>query len=436
MNTKKKTTQHKRTRTIHHKMSLQHQHMHRILHVVHHIHHAFLHCGELIAVVCFVWYMAISGFISANFTSSLASFERHNATEIAQQLTRAMQNPNQSLMSGNIISIRSMDNNVENSFTPGYCTYGAARISPDFFPFIDKKTQQRTWWGNAKDRCENAQATWYKIGLVPSQWALIVYDAGPKFGSYGHVGRVIHYDKMLNKLIVRDEAWVAIWTMSDRWQNAWDETIKCYIYNSKTTMPTIDDTINPSNISTGTVVTGVLITPPSSGIIWTNPQTSVTTTPVVVHTPVVETHPAATTSPQIITTPVVTPPSSDIIWTNLLTSSVPLSFDNLDEYGQHVVGQRFIEASLTRPTTMNIGDIATIVIMLNDRQTGDKFAGLLPLDFSFIASENNINLDYSTINLVNDGKITLHVKAVEKWSSVLIINLGDVRIGQMNFTVN
>jgi hypothetical protein len=37
-----------------------------------------------------------------------------------------------------------MDGSVENTFYPGYCTYGAARISPEFFPYTDSKTQERT----------------------------------------------------------------------------------------------------------------------------------------------------------------------------------------------------------------------------------------------------------------------------------------------------
>jgi len=38
---------------------------------------------------------------------------------------------------------------------------------------------------------------------------LIIYNAGGKFGSYGHVGKVLHYDAKIKKIIVRDMAWVA-----------------------------------------------------------------------------------------------------------------------------------------------------------------------------------------------------------------------------------
>jgi len=33
----------------------------------------------------------------------------------------------------------------ENSFYCGYCAYGAALISPEFFPYIEPNKQQRTW---------------------------------------------------------------------------------------------------------------------------------------------------------------------------------------------------------------------------------------------------------------------------------------------------
>jgi phenylalanyl-tRNA synthetase alpha subunit len=56
-----------------------------------------------------------------------------------------MQNPTSSLKQGNIISVWTINMDIENTFAKGYCTYGAARFSPEFFPFIDPSTQQRTW---------------------------------------------------------------------------------------------------------------------------------------------------------------------------------------------------------------------------------------------------------------------------------------------------
>jgi len=67
---------------------------------------------------------------------------------------------------------------------------------------------------------------------------LIIYDAGGRFGSYGHVGKVLHYDKTLKKIIIRDMARVGKGQMSDRREDLTTAQVKCYIYNSKTDIPT------------------------------------------------------------------------------------------------------------------------------------------------------------------------------------------------------
>ncbi len=132
-----------------------HKHAHKILHVYRHLHHAFLHMGELMIIAC----ISLSGVLFANFSGSLVSIERHSPAEVASSLLQAINNPQSILTNGNLISVRTTDESVYNSFYTGFCTYGAALISPEFFPFTDSKTQQRTRGGNAVNRCENAQAT-------------------------------------------------------------------------------------------------------------------------------------------------------------------------------------------------------------------------------------------------------------------------------------
>ena len=101
-----------------------------------------------------------------------------------------------------IISTRDMDWKVANTFSPWYCTYWAARISPEFFPYIEPNTQQRTWWWNAIDRCDNAAATWYKIWSTPSNWALIVYKQWGSISVFGHVGKMCIRDRYIEQQTV------------------------------------------------------------------------------------------------------------------------------------------------------------------------------------------------------------------------------------------
>ena len=52
----------------------------------------------------------------ANLTGLNQDLYRNNDTEVAQELLNAMQNPSMSLKQGNIISVRGMDLDVENTF--------------------------------------------------------------------------------------------------------------------------------------------------------------------------------------------------------------------------------------------------------------------------------------------------------------------------------
>ena len=198
MRRKKKLAPHQR---IHHLRMHFHTQVHKVMHITNHMHHFLFHGLELIVVGI----VTLSSFGFTNITGLNQELYTNSATETAEHLLTAMQNPGASLKQGNIISIRSMDMDIENTFAKWYCTYGAARISPEFFPYIDTKTQQRTRWGNAVDRCKNAADTGYKIWTTPTQGAFIIYNAWWRFGNYGHVGKVMHYDKSLKKLIVR--AW-------------------------------------------------------------------------------------------------------------------------------------------------------------------------------------------------------------------------------------
>jgi hypothetical protein len=69
---------------------------------------------------------------------------RENTAEVASYLAQAIEKPQNILTQGNLISVWKVPTTVYTSFTTGYCTYGAARISPEFFPYITSSLQQRT----------------------------------------------------------------------------------------------------------------------------------------------------------------------------------------------------------------------------------------------------------------------------------------------------
>jgi len=429
-----------------------HKHAHKYVHAAQHLHHVFIHCGELILVLI----MGMSGIMFANFSSSLDWLERTSSTEIATYLAQAIAHPENILKNWNLISIWTVDDSVENTFTKWYCTYGAARISPEFFPFTDetKLTQQRTRGGNAVDRCANAAATGYRVGNTPAPWALVVYNAGGRFGQYGHVGKVMYYSKWLNKIIVRDMAWVSMFTMSDRRDDLATANVECYIYNVRdsvvwpistgnltaiATWTTQTQTWTNNNIHTPVVVPVTPTTPPTP---VTNPNTVITTTPVVITPkpatpstePVVQPVTPVVTTPPVVTPPVV--PEKPVVNNTVSDKDITLNFDNIsDSLVQHYVGFRDISADLSSKTTMHVGDEAVLTITIKDKKTQTNIDGLLPTVLEFIASNNNIDVDYFSVRLISDGKVEVHIKALQAGKSSLVINLGVEKIGRIGFSI-
>jgi len=372
----------------------------------------------------------------ANLTGINQMIYRQNSSEVAQALVHAMQNPATSLKQGNIISIWDMDTDVENTFTKWYCTYGAARISPEFFPFIDEKVQQRTWWGNAVDRCKNASDTGYKIWSIPSQWALIIYNAWGKFGSYGHVGKVLHYDKKLNKIIVRDMARVAKSTMSDRWEDLTTASVKCYIYASKTDAPsiniwdqTLSDTTTIVSGKSSSITTGTSHgASPSSW--WTS--SSVTNPPV---------------TPPII--PPVLPPIATGIHTlpqdqevivpviSQTTNNKTLTLDvkNLRDIAQHFITQNNLTISIVSKSPLKLGEVATLTFEIKNKESDELYSGLLPFTFTLLSTNDTLQPSISNIQLINNGKIEVTILGQKVWTASIVISIDDKKIGEVGLEV-
>lgn len=70
---------------------------------------------------------------------------RNSDAEVTTYLAQAIASPQNILTQGNLISVWKVPTTVATTFTTGYCTYGAARISPEFFPYTSSTSQQRTW---------------------------------------------------------------------------------------------------------------------------------------------------------------------------------------------------------------------------------------------------------------------------------------------------
>jgi len=395
--------------------------VHKVLHVTTNLHHNLFHWLELIiiCIITFTWF----GF--TNLTGLSQDLYRSNSSEVAQVLLDAMKNPATSLKQWNIISIRNMDTEVENTFAKWYCTYGAARISPEFFPYIDEKTQQRTWWGNAVDRCKNASDTWYKIWSVPSQWALVVYDAGGKFWSYGHVGKVLHYDKSLKKIIVRDMARVARGTMSDRREDLTTAQVKCYIYNSKTTTPT--DTTSTTETNTWTTTSSTtgtsVVIPTTTTTTTTTSTTTNNTTPIT--PPIIP----STSSDTTTNTPVDTSLIQDSLHTQL-----SLNFENLSDIAEHFTTQNNLTFTLVSKSPLKLGETAKLILEIKDKN-GKPYSGLLPFSFTILSTNDSLQTDISNIQIINKGAVDMSILGQKTWTATIVIYMDNKKIGEFGLEV-
>lgn len=119
---------------------------------------------------------------------------------------------------------------IKNRFYAGHCTWGAAIITPEIFPYADKTHQVRPFGGNANQRYDNAAKAWFSIGQTPRANSLIIYQHGSKRVNAGHVGRVIAYYPKKKQLIVRDMNYKGKFIFTDRWESINNSNIKWYIY--------------------------------------------------------------------------------------------------------------------------------------------------------------------------------------------------------------
>ena len=117
---------------------------------------------------------------------------------------------------------------IKNKFYAWYCTWYAAIISPNIFPYIDEMTQDRPFGGDAIKWCANAKEAWFRVWSKPAVGALIVYNK--LRSSAGHVWKVINYYPEDGKMIIRDMNYVAKFVVTERREDVNNSKISCYIY--------------------------------------------------------------------------------------------------------------------------------------------------------------------------------------------------------------
>jgi len=334
--------------------------------------------------------------------------------EIASSLQAAINQVQPGTDEPRIISQWRVDSPVTNTFYKWYCTYWAALISPEFFPYLSKTEQQRTRWWNAVDRYLNAQLAWFPVWSTPKEWALIIYKKWDRFVNAWHVWRVMKYFPEYKKMIIRDmnRVWRSI--MSDRREYENNDNILWYIYQKPGIIvenPERTDDNAKITIEEEDLIAVALPEIPSddnvddSKSVETSIDSSIPQNDVV---PSVE--------------PIANPEPVDRL--------VDLDLAGLSLEWQHFLSQWNVDIE-TDLNVMHIGDQWKFKINITNKQDGGKFSWILPIAFNFVTSSSAITLDYNTIQLMYDGEADIVATANSAWKVAILLNFGQKQLAKI-----
>ena len=401
-----------------------HKHVHKFLHHVNTIQHLMMHAGELVIILCLWW----GALLFANYNTGYEIYNRTNMNDVSKYLLAAEKNgqPDQS----NLISTRAGDNSVNNTFSAWYCTYGAARISPEFFPYSGN-TQQRTRGWNAIDRCENAAATGFDIWSSPRVGALIVYNPGNGISVLGHVGKVMFYNSRTSYMIIRDMNRIGRNIMSDHRDNTKTANIKCFIYPKKeatTVIVTPETPVVPVVTPVVPVVTPVVpVVTPVVPVV--TPVVPVVTPVVPVVTPSEDTHNSATNQE-----PEKAPTTSENTNT-ILTQNIDFDIDAISDIAKHFMDTYDFTITKTSKQYLKIGDTITLTINAKEKTTNNSYIWILPFVLNIITSNNNLSSNTSRIQLLPNGDMEVTIKANYEGNSTIILSIDDQKIAKIPVTI-
>jgi len=435
------------------------RHVDRFVHTWLHTHHALIHTWELL-VISVIWF---SSMLFANYNSSYQHLYRSSSQEITNSLAKSIQQQKPKTNESKVISIREMDWNVNNTFAPGYCTYWAARISPEFFPYSeDNMSQERTRWWNAKDRCENAEKAWFKIWSLPSVWSLIVYDKVWSNTVFWHVGKVMYYNKTYKSLIVRDMNRVWKFVMSDRWENAENENIKCFIYPGRRTdllQNTNNDEFNVTSWELNNNTTWIIMNPIKTGnttiITWLySNNTNIITTWIIINstktgntTAVIpwlnekKDQPIHESAPTINTNDINNKePENSVFYERLnIFAEEEKTIEpniNFSDITNHFLSKYETKIVITKKNNLYINEAITLKIIITEKETNKSYEWILPFVFGIITQNNILDWWSKTIQLIHWEENNINFKAIEKWTSSILVTIDDEKIISIPIIVN
>ena len=197
-------------------------------------------------------------------------------------------------------------------------------------------------------------------------------------------------------------AWVARGTMSDRREDITKSNVKCYIYNSKTTLPEEPPVVVEPIIPIPPVVVPPtpVVTPPAVEH-PVAPVTPPVVTPVapVTPTPPLVAEPTVPTPPAVIVPTVPTEPVQSMIHKEV---TLELDDDVLSDIAKHFITQNNLAITLVSKSPLKVGEAATITLEIKNKKSGEKYSGLLPFAFKILSTNDTFQSSISNIQLINN----------------------------------
>jgi len=394
---------------------------------VHKLNHSLVHVEELFVVIL-IWFLSL---MLASYSGVPGANEYSTHSEAVQDLQSAIQNLKTAPDVKRIIAQREVHTDVNNSAYPWYCTYMARVVTPEIFQYTSEHEQEHVFYGNAKDYCLNAKDAGLQIGNIPKKNSLIVYKPGNGYSSYGHVEKVIYVDKTVQKIITLGGNRVGRNIYSyyiDSYEN--NPSIDCFIYAPESNK----NNVVPANVlkqifPDATLVPEVIIENIEPEVIeeplW-EPIINITEEPKEI----TEKQEMGIVAPEIVIPTVIVPEQVD-------PSDIDLDFSNISAQAQHFLSQQNLEIQTNlNSKELYVWETESISINITKKWTNEKFSGILPVPISIIPTNNNLKLDYSYLQLINNGTAITNITATKKWETTLLLQLWWVTIAKIRVKIS
>ncbi len=130
-----------------------------------------------------------------------------------------------------ILSKWTYNKDISNSFYRWHCTWYAAIISPEIFPYTSETTQKRSFGGNGNQWYANAKNAWFPVWSTPRVGAIVSYSRwGTNYWYAGHVAKVISYDPSTGNFVVEEMNYAGKFIVTRRQDNISNWNIIWFIY--------------------------------------------------------------------------------------------------------------------------------------------------------------------------------------------------------------